>query len=37
MYVACWKYAGSDEAAPELLKEDLNYQYIKVQTRNYKS
>lgn len=37
MYVACWKYKGSDEAAPELLKEDLNYQYIKVQTRNYKS
>ena len=37
MYVACWKYAGSDEAAPELLKEDLDYQYIKVQTRNYKS
>ena len=37
MYVACWKYAGSDEATPELLKEDLNYQYIKVQTRNYKS
>ena len=37
MYVACWKYKGSDEVAPELLKEDLNYQYIKVQTRNYKS
>ena len=37
MYVACWKYNGSDETAPELLKEDLNYQYIKVQTRNYKS
>lgn len=37
MYVACWKYGGSDEAAPEMLKEDLNYQYIKVQTRNYKS
>lgn len=37
MYVACWKYNGSDDAAPELLKEDLNYQYIKVQTRNYKS
>ena len=37
MYVACWKYQGSDEVAPELLKEDLNYQYIKVQTRNYKS
>jgi len=37
MYVACWKYNGTDDAAPELLKEDLNYQYIKVQTRNYKS
>jgi succinate dehydrogenase / fumarate reductase flavoprotein subunit len=35
-YVACWKYAG-DDAKPELLKEDLNYQFIKVQTRNYKS
>ena len=37
MYVACWKYAGTDEKAPELLKENLDYQYIKVQTRNYKS
>jgi succinate dehydrogenase / fumarate reductase flavoprotein subunit len=37
MYVACWKYEGSDEVAPTLLKEDLDYQYIKVQTRNYKS
>jgi succinate dehydrogenase / fumarate reductase flavoprotein subunit len=37
MYVACWKYQGSDEVAPELLKEDLDYKYIKVQTRNYKS
>ena len=37
MYVACWKYQGSDEVAPELFKEPLNYQYIKVQTRNYKS
>jgi succinate dehydrogenase / fumarate reductase flavoprotein subunit len=36
MYVACWKYAGSDEKAPELLKENLDYQYIKVQVRNYK-
>jgi succinate dehydrogenase / fumarate reductase flavoprotein subunit len=35
-YVACWKYTG-ENSAPELLKEDLNYQYIKVQTRNYKS
>ena len=37
MYVACWKYEGSDDAEPTLLKEDLNYQYIRVQTRNYKS
>lgn len=37
MYVACWKYEGSDDAVPKLLKEDLDYQYIKVQTRNYKS
>ena len=37
MYVACWKYEGSDDAEPTLLQEDLNYQYIKVQTRNYKS
>ena len=37
MYVACWEYQGSDDVAPVLHKEDLNYQYIKVQTRNYKS
>jgi succinate dehydrogenase / fumarate reductase flavoprotein subunit len=37
MYVACWKYSGSDDKAPELIKEPLDYQYIKVQTRNYKS
>ncbi|MCE2617482.1 MAG: fumarate reductase/succinate dehydrogenase flavoprotein subunit [Phocaeicola sp.] len=35
-YVACWKYKG-EGVEPELIKEDLNYQYIKVQTRNYKS
>lgn len=35
-YVACWKYTGED-SAPELIKEDLNYQFVKVQTRNYKS
>ncbi|MDR3118598.1 MAG: fumarate reductase/succinate dehydrogenase flavoprotein subunit [Mediterranea sp.] len=34
-YVACWKYAG--DGAPELVKEDLDYQFIKVQTRNYKA
>ena len=35
-YVACWKYKGGGEA-PEMVKEDLNYQFVKVQTRNYKS
>ncbi|MBS7410567.1 MAG: succinate dehydrogenase (quinone) flavoprotein subunit, partial [Muribaculaceae bacterium] len=36
MYVSCWKYAGEGEK-PVLLKEPLNYEAIKVQTRNYKS
>ena len=36
-YVSCWKYNGSDEVAPSLLKEKLEYEAIKVQTRNYKS
>ena len=35
-YVACWKYTGEGKE-PELIKEDLNYQFVKVQTRNYKS
>ena len=35
-YVACWKYTGED-TPPELIKEDLNYQFVKVQTRNYKA
>ena len=35
-YVACWKYTG-ENSEPELIKEDLNYQFVKVQTRNYKS
>ncbi|WP_321478771.1 fumarate reductase/succinate dehydrogenase flavoprotein subunit [uncultured Bacteroides sp.] len=35
-YVACWKYTGED-SAPELVKEDLDYQFVKVQTRNYKA
>jgi len=34
-YVSCWKYNG-EEQEPELLKEDLNYEFIKVQQRNYK-
>ena len=36
-YVSCWKYEGSDTKAPELIKEPLHYEAIKVQTRNYKS
>ncbi len=36
-YVACWEYEGSDGKAPELIKEPLHYEAIKVQTRNYKS
>ena len=36
-YVACWKYGGSDEVEPTLIKEPLHYEAIKVQTRNYKS
>ena len=33
-YVSCWKYTGED-SEPELIKEDLNYQFVKVQTRNF--
>ena len=36
MYVACWEFKGENQA-PALYKENLDYQYIKVQTRNYKS
>ena len=36
-YVGCWEYQGSDDKAPELIKEPLNYEIIKVQTRNYKN
>ncbi len=35
MYVSCWKYQGEDKE-PEMLKEELNYEFIKVQQRNYK-
>lgn len=35
MYVAAWEYKGQNQL-PELHKESLNYQYIKVATRNYK-
>ena len=35
-YVGCWEYQG-EETAPELIKEPLNYEAIKIQTRNYKN
>jgi succinate dehydrogenase / fumarate reductase flavoprotein subunit len=36
-YVGCWEYQNNDEAAPELIKEALQYEIIKVQQRNYKN
>ena len=35
MYVSCWKYEGEGQK-PELFKEELQYEAIKVQQRNYK-
>ena len=35
--VGCWEYQGTDEKAPVLHKEPLEYEAIKVQTRNYKN
>ena len=35
MYVGCWEYKGEDQK-PELHKEELNYEFVKVQQRNYK-
>ncbi len=35
MYVSCWEYTGPDKE-PVLHKEPLNYEVIKVATRNYK-
>ncbi|MDR0565587.1 MAG: fumarate reductase/succinate dehydrogenase flavoprotein subunit [Prevotellaceae bacterium] len=35
MYVSAWEYAGRDKE-PLLHKEPLNYEFIKVATRNYK-
>ncbi len=36
MYVAAWQYQG--HAQPEILyKEELNYEHIKIATRNYKN
>ena len=34
MFVGAWEYKGDE--APVMHKEDLNYEFIKVQTRNYK-
>ena len=36
-YVGCWEYQGNDNKTPELIKEPLEYEAIKVQTRNYKN
>ncbi|MCD7714677.1 MAG: fumarate reductase/succinate dehydrogenase flavoprotein subunit [Prevotella sp.] len=36
-YVGCWEYQKNDETAPVLTKEPLEYEIIKVQTRNYKN
>ena len=36
-YVGAWEYQGNDETAPELTKEPLKYEIIKVQTSNYKN
>ena len=35
MYVAAWEYKG-DGKEPELHKEELKYENIKIVTRNYK-
>ncbi len=35
MYVSAWEYKG-ENAAPELHKEALNYEFVKPSTRNYK-
>jgi succinate dehydrogenase / fumarate reductase flavoprotein subunit len=35
MYVAAWEYQGEGNE-PQMHKEELNYEFIKVQQRNYK-
>lgn len=35
-YVSCWKFASEDDA-PELVKEPLDYEFVVRQQRNYKS
>jgi succinate dehydrogenase / fumarate reductase flavoprotein subunit len=34
-FVSCWKYEGENKA-PTLVKEDLDYEFIKPSTRSYK-
>jgi len=34
-HASCWKYEGENQA-PTLIKEDLNYEFIKPSTRSYK-
>ena len=36
-YVGAWEYQQNDDTAPALTKEPLEYEIIKVQTRNYKN
>ena len=36
-YVGCWEYQQNDDTKPTLIKEPLEYEIIKVQTRNYKN
>jgi len=35
VYVAAWKFLG-DDREPELVKEDLEYEFIEVKARSYK-
>ncbi len=35
-FASCWEYQGED-AEPKMLKEPLEYEFIKRQTRNYKA
>lgn len=35
-YVGCWKYTGEGNE-PEMLKEQLDYEFVKRQQRNYKA
>jgi succinate dehydrogenase / fumarate reductase flavoprotein subunit len=35
MYVSCWEHTGDDKD-PQLHKEHLKYEFVKIATRNYK-